>query len=136
MMRKFILFIALVCLPFCVFSQTPDRKYYIYNVVIVHHYSNYPFFDIRWVDNGESIEKVKDKDGKSISFRTPAAMLTYFLNNGWEIHSKGTATLGDFKEGKGSITPTSYIILRKECSKEEVEEAIQRGIKHKHGIFK
>ena len=129
-MRKLILFIVLTCLPFCLFSQTTDRKYYIYHVVIVKHYSNYPYFDIQ-LDNGESIGKVKDKEGNSVSFRTPAAMLTYFLNEGWELFSKETANWGDHQEGKGSITPTSYIVLRKECSKEEVEEANQKGIKNR-----
>ena len=129
-MRKFLLFMAFVCLPFCLFAQTTDNKFYIYNVVIVKHYSNYPYFDIQ-LDNGESIGKVRDQEGKSVSFRTPAAMLTYFLNDGWELFSKETANWGDYKEGNGSITPTSYIVLRKECSKEEVEEAYQRGIKRK-----
>lgn len=129
-MRKLLLFVVFICLPFCLFSQTADRKYYIYNVVIVKHYSNYPYFDVQ-LDNGKSIGKVKDKDGKSISFRTPAAMLTYFLNDGWELFSKETANWGEYKEGKGSITPTSYILLRKECSKDEVEEANQTGIKRK-----
>lgn len=129
-MKKFLLLIILVCLPFCLFAQATDSKYYIYQIVIVKHYPTYPYFEIK-IDNGVSVEKMKDKDGKAMSFRTPAAMLTYFLNDGWEVFSKETANWGDYQEGKGSITPTSYLVLRKECPKEAVEEANLRGIKRK-----
>jgi len=130
-MKKFFLLIVLACLPFCLFSQTTEKKYYLYNILVVKYNITYANYYIQ-LDNGETVGNVKDKDGNKITFRTPAAMLTYFLNNGWEIYSKETDVWGDYKDEKGSITPATYIIIRKECSKEEVEEANQRGIKHKH----
>ena len=41
------------------------------------------------IDDGKSIERLKDANGDPIKFKTPAAALMYFLSEGWNLYING-----------------------------------------------
>lgn len=108
--------------------QDSEEQYYIYNFIYISG-------DIKNeglkadIDDGKSIERVKDAEGKTIKFRTPAAVLMYFVADGWELYSNGATTSGSSVSGIGSVSSTSYWIIRKRCTKEEMLEAAKAGRK-------
>ena len=81
------------------------------------------------LDDGQSVDKVKDKDGKKMTFKTPAAVLMYFISEGWEIYVNGASMSGSSAGGTGSVSTAPYWIMRKPCTKEEFDAAVKRGIK-------
>ena len=81
------------------------------------------------VDNGQSVDRLKDKDGKKMTFKTPAAVLMYFLSEGWEMYVSGSSTSGGSASGYGSVSTAPYWIMRKPCTKEEFDSAVKTGIK-------
>ena len=81
------------------------------------------------VDNGQSVDRLKDKDGKKMTFKTPAAVLMYFLSEGWEMYVNGSSTTGGSAGGYGSVSTAPYWIMRKPCTKEEFDTAVKTGIK-------
>lgn len=99
-----------------------EEEYYIYNFV-------YLSGDIKNeglkadIDDGVSIERVKDSEGKTIKFRTPAAVMIHFAALGWEF-----VTNGDTLYSGGDST-RSYWVLRKKCTKEEMLAAVKAGRK-------
>lgn len=99
-----------------------EEEYYIYNFV-------YLSGDIKNeglkadIDDGVSIERVKDADGKTIKFRTPAAVLMYFTAKGWEWVANGDTLYS------GGDSTRSYWVLRKRCTKEEMLAAAKAGRK-------
>lgn len=127
-MKKFILILALISTSLSAFSQTTEKEYYLYNIITFNGSLKKEGFMVD-VDNGQNIEKLKDAEGKKINFKTPAAALMYFLNEGWELYETGGTTSGASAGGTGVTDTTTYWIIRKSCSKEELEKAVQNGIK-------
>lgn len=127
-MKKFILILALISTSLSVFSQTTEKEYYLYNIITFNGSLKKEGFMVD-VDNGQNIEKLKDAEGKKINFKTPAAALMYFLNEGWELYVTGGTTSGASAGGTGVTDTTTYWIIRKSCSKEEFEKAVKEGIK-------
>lgn len=81
------------------------------------------------VDDGQNVDRLRDKDGKKMTFKTPAAVLMYFISEGWEMYVSGSSTSGSSASGFGSVTTAPYWIMRKPCTKEEFDAAVKRGIK-------
>ena len=81
------------------------------------------------IDDGKSIERLKDANGDPIKFKTPAAALMYFLSEGWNLYVNGTSTEGYSYQGTGGSVSTSYWIFRKPCTKEVFEKAVEEGVK-------
>ena len=81
------------------------------------------------IDDGQNVDRLRDKDGKKMTFKTPAAVLMYFISEGWEMYVSGSSTSGSSASGFGSVTTAPYWIMRKPCTKEEFEAAVKRGIK-------
>lgn len=123
-MKKIIL-LLLVLLPLCASAQT-DR-HYLYNIVTFQGDFQKEGLKVK-LDNGTSIDKVKNEKGKEIKFKTPAAALMYFLSQGWDMYLSGGTTEGEMAVGFGESKTTSYWILRKPCTKEEFEKAVKDGI--------
>ena len=111
-----------------VYSQTTEKQYYIYNIITFSGSLKNEGFKVD-VDNGKVIEKLKDKDGNKITFNTPAAALMYLNSLGWELYVNGATTSGSSAGGYGSTSTTSYWVMRKPCSKEEFEKAVEEGIR-------
>lgn len=109
-------------------TQAFEKQYYIYNIITFSGSLNTEGFKVD-VDNGQNIEKLKNAEGKKINFKTPAAALMYFFNEGWELYVTGGTSEGASYGGIGAISTTSYWIIRKPCTKEEFEKVVQEGIK-------
>ena len=65
-----------------------------------------------------------------MKFKTPAGALMFFLSQGWEMYLNGATSNGSSTQGNGFLYTSSYWILRKPCSKEEFENAVQEAIVH------
>lgn len=53
----------------------------------------------------------------------------YFISQGWEMYLNGATSKGSMAGGNGSSSTSSYWILRKPCSKEEFEKAVEAAKK-------
>lgn len=105
-----------------------DNNYYIYNIVTFEGDFDKEGIKVK-IDDGKSVEKLRDADGNRIKFNTPAAALMYFLSKGWCMYLTGGTTSGGSYQGTGESSTTSYWILRKPCTKEEFEKTVEEGIK-------
>lgn len=129
-MKRILLLLALMCLPlFLAFSQETEKQHYIYNIITFSGNLKKEGFKVD-IDDGKSIEKLKDTNNKDIKFNTPAAALMYFISNGWELYVNGATSEGAMANGTGATETTSYWIIRKPCSKEEFDKAVNEGIRH------
>ena len=109
-------------------QSVAEQQYYKY--IIVSITGNIKSEGIKVdVDNGQSVDRLKDKDGKKMTFKTPAAVLMYFLSEGWEMYVSGSSTSGGSASGYGSVSTAPYWIMRKPCTKEEFDTAVKTGIK-------
>ena len=125
-MKKFFLSLAILPIPFFASAQT--EQYFIYNIVTFEGDFNKEGIKVK-VDNGKSVEKLKDAKGDRIKFCTPAAALMYFFSKGWSMYLTGNTASGATFGGSGGMNTTSYWIFRKPCSKEEFEKAVEDGIR-------
>ena len=125
-MRKVLL--ILIALPLLAFAQVPEKQHYIYNMVILNEAVNDEGFRVD-LDNGKTVERLKDKDGKKIRFNTPTAVLMYFISQGWELYNLSNVTEGSVVNGIGSSSATLYWIIRRPCTKEEFDKAVDEGMK-------
>lgn len=132
-MKKSLLLLAIMCLSLNLFGQTEQGNYYLYQIVSLSgSYKNDGVFKNEGikvvVDNGKTIEKLKDKNGKKISFATPASALMYFISQGWELYVSGSTSSGASFNGTGSSSSSLYWIMRKPCTKEEFDEVLRDGV--------
>ena len=104
------------------------KQYYIYNIVNFEGNLKNEGFKVT-VDNGKTIEKLRDENGKRIIFTTPAGALMYFISKGWELYSHGTTTEGAVFNGVGGSDSSTYWILRKPCTKAEFEKAAKESVR-------
>lgn len=111
-MKKVLLLLAMVCLPLFASAQTTEKQYYIYNIVTFSGSLKNEGFKVD-LDDGKTIEKLKDSEGNKIKFNTPAAALMYLYSLGWELYVNGATTSGSSFNGTGGSDTTSYWIMRK-----------------------
>ena len=128
MMKKALLLLVLVCLPLLASAQTTEKQYYIYNIVTFSGSLKNEGFKVD-LDDGKTIEKLKDDKGNKMKFNTPAAALMYLYSLGWELYVNGATTEGAMYGGIGASSTTSYWVMRKPCTKEEFEKAVEDGIR-------
>lgn len=120
----FYLFIA----SFCINAQESEKQYYLYNVISFSDKFDDTNITV-YYDDGLTIEKIKDKNKKTIKFKTPAAIINYISSLGWELYSNGTTS--SYVYTHGSIKPTSYWIIRKPCTKEEFKTYMKKSMGNK-----
>ena len=125
-MRNVFITLVFLLTATSLFAQQSQNQYYEYNIFSFSNITN-KVLTID-VDNGNKIEKVKDEKGKKIWFKTPAAALNYLISMGWEFYTKGESS-GSTYQGTGNAS-TIYWIMRRPCSKEEIEKIIQDGIEN------
>ena len=123
---KKILLLFLLLVPAMVSAENEEKEYVIYNIFSFSGSIKNEGFSLK-VDDGVSIEKYKDENGKKIVFNTPAAALMYLASQGWEMYVSGATVEGGSAMGTGSTDTSSYWIMRKKCSKEEFESALSKG---------
>ncbi len=124
-MKKLLLLLVL-CIPTGVLAQT--NQHYLYNIIALEDNIIKEGLKVK-VDDGKTIERLKDKKGKEVKFATPAAALMYFISQGWELYGNGASTQGEMALGYGESKTTSYWIMRKPCTKEEFDKAVDDGTK-------
>lgn len=122
-MKKALLLLALACLPLFASAQTTEKQYYIYNIVTFSGSLKNEGFKVD-LDDGKKILKLRDKNGNKMNFNTPAAALMYLVSEGWELCFNG-ATNSSYDNNRTS----TYWIIRKPCSKEEFDKAVEGGIR-------
>ena len=107
-------------------GQTQGRKHYIYNIFELSRNSK----NIKErVDNGQTIEEIKNADGKTIKFKTAAGVLMYLTSLGWDFYTSQDNIKGVVYSGSGGTSTTTRWIMRKPATKEEVDEALKNIIK-------
>lgn len=114
---------------FFAFPQEMEKQHYIYNIVTFSGSTKKEGIKVD-IDDGKNIEKLKDSNGKQIKFNTQAAALMYFISNGWELYDNGATSEGSMYHGTGRSETISFWIIRKPCTKEEFDKAVEEGIKH------
>lgn len=110
-------------------TETPEVSVaapnaYIYNIISFSGSIHKRGFKAK-MDNGRKIKRIKDANGKNLRFRTPAAALTYLASEGWELCQDGVSVKG---AGNKSET-TTYWVIRKCCTQEELEQALAIGVR-------
>ena len=116
-------------MPVFAFAQSQGQEqFYLYNIIEVPSSIDSKNFEVK-VDNGETIEKLKDQNGEKIKFKTRASVLMYFQSLGWEMTEATSRNKGSSYQGTGSSTTYTYWIIRKPISKEEAFRAAENAIK-------
>lgn len=127
-MKKALLLLMLINFPLLASAQTEEKQYYIYNIVTFSGNLKNEGFKVD-LDDGKTIEKLKDSKGNRIKFNTPAAALMYLYSIGWELYVNGATTSGSSFNGTGYSSTTSYWVMRKPCTKEEFDKTVEDGIR-------
>ncbi len=125
-MKKY-LFFLLLFIPMTAFCQSEKEQYYLYNIVSFEGDFTKEDFKV-FYDDGVEVKRLRNDKGTKVKFKTPAGALMYFLSQGWEMYLSGATSKGSMAAGYGASTTSSYWILRKPCSKEEFEQAVQDAI--------
>lgn len=132
-MRK--LLFVLVMLTGTISASAQSNDYYLYNIVTFHGSINQEGVRVN-IDDGKTISQLKKADGKKMIFKTPAAALMFFIAQGWEICVNGQTSSGNGNfyinyDGSGQTdnSTLSYWIMRKRCTKDEFDKAVEDGIK-------
>lgn len=129
-MKKLIV-LLLMMVPFVCLAQTAEEgKYYLYNIVSFEGDFTKEDFKV-FYDNGVEVKRLRNDKGEKMKFSTPAGALMYFISQGWEMYLNGATSKGYSYNGTGGASTSSYWILRKPCTKEEFDKAVETAIKEK-----
>ena len=109
-------------------TETEKEKYYIYNIVSFVGEFTKENFEV-YYDDGKEVKRLRNDKDTKMRFSTPAGALMYFISQGWEMYLNGSTTQGSAAAGYGSSETSSYWILRKPCTKEEFEKAVNEAVK-------
>ena len=124
-MKKLVV-ILLMIIPIVSNAQTEEGKYFIYNIVSFEGDFTKENFSV-YYDDGIEVKKLRNEKGGRALFSTPAGALMYFISQGWEMYLNGSTSEGASFKGTGGSTTSSYWILRKPCTKEEFEKAVEKA---------
>ena len=114
--------------PLIGYCQTTEEEYYIYNIVSFEGSFTKEDFKV-YYDDGIEVKRLRNDKESKVRFSTPAGALMYFMSQGWEMYMDGSTSKGASYNGTGSTTTSTYWILRKPCSKEEFEKAVEDAVK-------
>lgn len=111
-----------------VFSQTTEGQYYIYNIVSFEGEFTKEKFKV-FYDDGKEVKRLRNDKENKVRFSTPAGALMYFISQGWEMYLSGSTSQGASFHGTGESSTSSYWILRRPCTKDEFEKAVEEAVK-------
>lgn len=126
-MKKVLLILTILLQTQFAFTQTKEKQNFIYNIVTFSGSIDNEGLRVD-LDNGKEIKKLRDKNGKKITFNTPAAALMYFISEGWELYVNGATSQGGSYNGTGGTSTTTYWIIRKPCTKEEFDRTVKECV--------
>lgn len=128
-MKKFVI-IVLLMFPVLLNAQQEEKQYYLYNIVSFE--GDFTNEDLKvYYDDGIEVKRMRNEKGEKVRFSTPAGALMYFISQGWEMYQSGATTEGSSYRGTGGSETSSYWILRKPCTKEEFEKAVEKAKRNK-----
>lgn len=125
---KKLLLMLLLFIPLMGFCQSEEKQYYIYNIVSFEGDFTKEDFKV-YYDDGIEVKRMRNDKGEKARFSTPAGALMYFISQGWEMYLNGATSKGSMAAGYGASSTSSYWILRKPCTKEEFEKAVEAAKK-------
>ena len=125
---KYLFVLFLLLFPLTAFCQTEEKQYFIYNIVSFEGDFTKEDFKV-FYDDGVEVKRLRNEKGEKARFSTPAGALMYFISQGWEMYLSGSTSAGASYKGTGSSTTSSYWIMRKPCTKEEFEKAVEAAKK-------
>ena len=125
---KKLIFTLLFMIPVMGYCQTSEEKYFLYNIVSFEGDFTKEEFKV-FYDDGIEVKRLRNEKGEKARFSTPAGALMYFISQGWEMYLNGATSKGSSFQGTGSSSTNSYWILRKPCTKEEFEKAVEAAQK-------
>lgn len=127
-MKRLFLLLAIISLSYVVDAQNK----YIYNIISFTGNVKKEGVKVS-VDNGKTVDKLKDEEGNTIKFNTIASALMYFTSRDWELYVSDSSVSGSgiSVNGSGSSVTktTSYWIIRKQCTEEELNAVLKEGIR-------
>lgn len=123
-----ILIVLLFMIPVIGYGQTVKEQYFLYNIVSFEGDFNKEDFKV-YYDDGKEVKRLRNEKGEIMRFSTPAGALMYFISQGWEMYLNGATSEGMTIKGSGGSSTSSYWILRKPCTKEEFEKAVDAAKK-------
>lgn len=126
-MKKLIIVLFLI-FPTMGVCQTTEEQYYLYNIVSFEGDFTKEDFKV-YYDDGIEVKRLRNEKGEKTRFSTPAGALMYFISQGWEMYLNGATSKGSSFQGTGGSSTSSYWILRKHCTKEEFEKAVEAAKK-------
>ena len=121
------LLFLLFFIPLTAYCQSQESQYYLYNIVSFEGDFTKEDFKV-YYDDGIEVKRLRNEQGEKVKFKTPAGALMYFLSQGWEMYLNGGTSKGSSFQGTGSSSSSSYWILRKPCTKEEFEKAVEEAV--------
>ena len=80
------------------------------------------------IDDGIKPTKEKGKKGETITFNSYAAALMFLTSQGWELVSNYNTVTGAAANGYGSTSTSTYWILRRPSTKEEVQGIVNKSL--------
>ena len=126
-MKKLIITLLFI-IPLMGYSQTAEEQYFLYNIVSFEGDFKKEEFKV-FYDDGIEVKRLRNEKGEKVRFSTPAGALMYFISQGWEMYLNGATSEGSSFRGTGGSSTSSYWILRKPCTKEEFEKAVEAAKK-------
>lgn len=126
-MKKLIITLLFI-IPLMGYSQTAEEQYFLYNIVSFEGDFTKEEFKV-FYDDGIEVKRLRNEKGEKVRFSTPAGALMYFISQGWEMYLNGATSEGSSFRGTGGSSTSSYWILRKPCTKEEFEKAVEAAKK-------
>ena len=126
-MKKLIITLLFI-IPLMGYSQTAEEQYFLYNIVSFEGDFAKEEFKV-FYDDGIEVKRLRNEKGEKVRFSTPAGALMYFISQGWEMYLNGATSEGSSFRGTGGSSTSSYWILRKPCTKEEFEKAVEAAKK-------
>jgi len=126
-MKKLLLMLFLF-IPLMGFCQSEEKQYYIYNIISFEGDFTKEDFKV-YYDDGIEVKRMRNDKGEKARFSTPAGALMYFISQGWEMYLNGATSKGSSYQGTGSSQTSSYWIMRKPCTKDEFEKAVEAAKK-------
>ena len=125
---KKVLLLLLLFVSLFANAQKVEEKYYIYNIVSFEGDFTKENFKV-FYDDGIEVKRLRNDNDNKVRFTTPAGALMYFISKGWEMYLNGATSKGSSFQGTGASSTSSYWILRKPCTKEEFEKAVNDAVK-------
>ena len=88
------------------------------------------------IDDGMNFARVRDDNDKKITFKSCAAALMFLTSQGWELVDTYTNISIKGGMGMGGSGVSTYWILRKPSTKEEVTKIVDASLEEKQPLSK